>query len=31
MDFKKNNKMIEVMFPKEKSVRYGFQKCDFVW
>ena len=31
MDFKRNNRVIEKVLLKEKSVRYGFQKCVFVW
>lgn len=31
MDFKRNNRVIEKMLLKEKSVRYGFQKYVFVW
>ena len=30
MDFKRNNRVIEKVSLKEKSVRYGFQKCVFV-
>ena len=31
MDFRRNNRVIEKALFKKKSVRYGFQKCVFVW
>ena len=31
MDFKRNNRAIEKALLKKNSVRYGFQKCVFVW